>query len=239
MKKISYIAFFILTLIGCNNSENKGDINECISLFRTAESCKQIEKELPCGLRFGMNLKEMRAHLEKLASKGKEIKKKGDHYIYLFKADNNLYECNIMGRPSSQNPFDTIAPINEFCFIFDNSLVKFKGEKETLFRDMENEFKGWNSALCQFEYTRTEKRNKMWHDYNFTKDVYCWASQNLAVILTDYNVLSITFYNAPITKPTGELRHIAEEIKEIGENEKKGKIVRHREKKFKEKFDIH
>ena len=32
---------------------------------------------------------------------------------------------------------------------------------------------------------------------------------------------------------------IAEEIKEIGENEKKGKIVRHREKKFKEKFDIH
>ena len=78
MKRISYIAFSILTLLGCNNSENKGDINECISLFRTAESCKQIDKELPCGLRFGMNMKEMKTHLEELASRDNEVKKKGN-----------------------------------------------------------------------------------------------------------------------------------------------------------------
>ena len=210
MKRISYIAFFILIVLGCNKSENKGDINECISLFRTAESCKQIDKELPCGLRFGMNMKEMKDHLEELASRDKEVKKKGNHYIYVFKANNNLYECNIIGRPSGQNPFDSIAPINEFCFVFDNSLVRFVGDKKTFFCDVIDEFKEWNFASCQFEYTRTKKRNKMWHDYDYTNDVYCWASQNLAVILTDYNVLSITFYNAPITKPTRELRHIAE-----------------------------
>ena len=84
----------------------------------------------------------------------------------------------------------------------------------------------------RFNRVRYKKRNKMWHDYDYTNDVYCWASQNLAVILTDYNVLSITFYNAPITKPTRELRHIAEEIKEIGENEKRGKVDRYKEKKF-------
>ena len=107
------------------------------------------------------------------------------------------------------------------CFVFDNQLVRFVGDKKTLFRDVMDEFKEWNFASCQFEYTRTKKRNKMWHDYDFANDVYCWTSQNLAVVLTDYNVLSITFYNAPITKPTRELRHIAEEIKEIRENEKK------------------
>ena len=120
MKRLSYF-FFILVLISCNNSEDKGDYKKCISLLRTAESCNQRTEELPCGLHFGMNRTEMNSHLENLTKdKNSGLKKIGNQYIYMYKANNNKYECNIIGHPSSHNPFDTIAPINEYSFVFDN-----------------------------------------------------------------------------------------------------------------------
>lgn len=150
----------------------------------------------------------------------------------MYKANNNKYECNIIGHPSSHNPFDTIAPINEYSFVFDNSVVSFRGDKERLFEDMTSEYKDYNFAYCQFEYIRNDKRNNgMWHDYHFTETVYCWTSKSLAAILSDHGLLSITFYNAPITKPSEDLRYINARIKGIGE-EKRKKIQRYKEKRF-------
>ena len=232
MKRISILTILILSLVSCNDSDNKFDINDCISLFRSAESCKQTYNELPCALKFGMNLKEMEAQLKELSKNNSDIQIQGKFFIYKFTVNGKKYECNIIGKPSSHNPFDTIAPINEFCFIFDNSLVKFKGDKKELFENFKNEYKKLEFASCHFEYEITREKGKKWHNYEKTNDVYCWTTQNLAVLLTDYNVLSVTFYNAPETKPNGELHYIYEEIKEIGENEKQGKAARYRQKKY-------
>lgn len=235
MKRFIYLASVILSLFGCGNSE-KNDINKCISLFRTAETSKQIDNVLPCGLKFGMNLKEMETQLKMVSRNNRDLQIKGNYFIYKFKANDNIYECNIIGRPSSQNPFDTIAPINEYSLIFDNQLIKFKGEKKDLFNDLKNEYEKWEFASCLLEYTITKKRNNMWHDFEYTEDIYCWTTQNLAILLTDYKILSVTFYNAPETKPSRKLRSIMEEINEIGENEKRAKAARYREKKYKSQY---
>ena len=138
-----------------------------------------------------------------------------------------------------------IAPTVSQAVQMNNSVpVRPNSQKKRLYVRLTQEEKGYYSngkkkpTLIFAEFYDTEATvfgqsvTSVKYNYNFTKRVYCWTSQSLAVILSDHHALSIIFYNAPITKPSRDLRYINENIKEIGEEEKREKVRRYKEKKF-------
>ncbi len=180
-----------------------------------------------------LNIHDFNNHLDSLLrDTDNGIKKKGRQYIYMYKANNKVYECNIIPYPSSIIPLDTIAPIHHYSFVFDNSIVFFRGNVMELFEDMKNENKELNFAECQLDYRRSYERKGRWIEKKHTANIYCWSSQNLGIILTDYPTLSMSFYNATNVYPSSKFLDIVRSIKAIKEKEKAKTIERQKKKKF-------
>ena len=209
MKRFVFLALVLAILSSCSNSEDKGDINQCFNVLRSAELCEQIENEIPCGLKFGMTHEEMDSCLDRLSKDPNNgIHKVGSYYHYMFKANNNKYECMILGFPFGKN-----VRINDYSFVFDNSELHFSGNVDELFKNMKEEYKDLDFAFC--EVGDGEKV----HD-----KVYCWGYQNLAIILTDNVSLTLHFYNAPVEKPTSTLDFISRFAKDVGNSLKQDDI---------------
>ena len=120
MNKLLIFSALVL-LYSCSNVEDKGNINDCISILKSAESFEVDDVSLPCGLRFGMTHEEMDLCLAKQSQNPQSrLKKVGNFYHYMIEANDKQYECMILGMA-----FGKDKPINEYAFIFDNSELHF------------------------------------------------------------------------------------------------------------------
>ena len=201
LTSITFVLVLLICACGDSSSDDKGDINECFTLLQTAESFENADNDLPCGLRFGMNEYEMNAHLESLTKKPQSrVTKVGNFYHYMYEVNNHQYECMILGHADNKT-----SPINRFSFIFNNSEVFFRGDKDALYNDFKKEYKDLVFAYCQVGDGERLKHK-----------VYCWGFQNLALILSDAIAFSLTFYNAPLSKPSQTLDFMERFTKKVG-----------------------